>query len=114
VAPRLLPIFRLYYRGGPGYLPQMRYFSQRGLCHDKGEGNVGSSVWRSSIGRGEENPLLLMYIHRGGIVQYKEASARALLPPPKPGAGFSVRHPSKDVEHSQPRTFAEFFFHALR
>jgi hypothetical protein len=81
VAPRLLPIFRLYYRGGPGYLPQMRYFSQRGLCHDKGEGNVGSSVWRSSIGRGEENPLLLMYIHRGGIVQYKEASARGLITP---------------------------------
>jgi hypothetical protein len=48
----------------------------------RARGNVGSSVWRSSIGRGEENPLLLMYTQRG-IVQYKEASARGLITPSK-------------------------------
>jgi hypothetical protein len=114
VAPRLLPIFRLYYRGGPGYLPQMRYFSQRGLCHDKGEGECrifGLAVlhwaWRG------KSPTSYVYTE-GESCSIKKPRPEALLPPPKPGAGFSVRHPSKDVEHSQPRTFAEFFFHALR
>src|SRR5215204_7307593 len=66
VAPRLLPIFRLYYRGGPGYLPQMRYFSQRGLCHDKGEGECrifGLAVlhwaWRG------KSPTSYVYTQRG-------------------------------------------------
>ena len=54
-------------------------------------------------------------IHRGGTVQYKEASARGIItPPPKPRAGFSARYPSKEVEHPQPRNFAEILFNALR
>ena len=43
----------------------------------------------------------------------KKPRPEALLPPPKPRAGFSGRHPSNDVEYSQPRNFAEFFFYAL-
>jgi len=37
VAPRLLPIIRLYYRGEPGYIAQMSDFPQRSLGHATSE-----------------------------------------------------------------------------
>jgi len=46
-------------------MPQMSDFSQRGLCPDTSEGNGGSSVWSSSILRGEGDPPLLIHTQRG-------------------------------------------------
>jgi len=91
----------------------MSYFSQRGLCHDMSEGEWGSSLWRPSIGRGEGNPLLLIHTQRGNRAVQRSLGPRHYHPPPKPRAGFSVRHPSKDAGHAQPRNFAELLFNAL-
>ena len=91
----------------------MSYFSQRGLCHDMSEGEWGLVALAALhwAGRGK-SPTSYPYTE-GEPCSIKKPRPEALLPPPKPRASFSVRHPSKDVEHSQPRTFAEFFSHAL-
>jgi hypothetical protein len=61
----------------------MSDFSQRGLCHDKSEGEwgiVGLAVLHFCVAR--KIPYFLS-IHRGGSVQYKEASARGIITPSK-------------------------------
>ena len=60
----------------------MSYFSQRGLCHDMSEGNGGRRFGGPPLGGAREIPYFLS-IHRGGTVQYKEASARGIITPSK-------------------------------
>ena len=48
---------------------------------------------------------------RRETVRYEEESARgSLYPPPKPQAGFTAKHPSKDATRPQLGNFAEFLF----
>src|SRR5215208_3782731 len=92
----------------------MSYFSQRGLCHDMSEGEWGLVALAALHWRGEGNPLLLIHTQRGNRAVQRSLGPRHYYPLQSLGpASRSGILAKKNVEHPQPRNFAELLFNAL-